>query len=440
MILLNESIMAEAIFHKKLDESIAQHEWRVCGDIGRFYLEESLTRINIAEIPDNKRSIYIDLFNKILIGVRGGGNDVLAKKVAVALRELVETTVNIEMTLREKIVKNLQLEGVTISRKTIGYMFYWDGCVNFGDIIGEYIFRKTTGMKFAGGYITERGRGVIQSAGSLLTDNNNQSINWGPGVMHYFKEIERDQLTLAVRGPYTIRRMKELNIISSDIPMGDPGILLPKFYHPQIKPTYRLGLIPHYDDYNTLVQTIADAFQCSHDDVLSKLEQQGIKIINIQNQVEPFIDDILTCQHIVSSSLHGVIAAVVYGIPTRWLRLGNRLYGDDVKFFDFFMSLLWSPNNDNKDIYDRLVDIVHRGRIGEIPHQKLMEDPNYDLIKYIYPVEFTPDFDEIISQTHLFNFSAHLPQKLWEACPYDSSGWKDKYLDQITEYLDHSNN
>jgi hypothetical protein len=42
---------------------------------------------------------------------------------------------------------------------------------------------------------------------------------------------------------------------------------------------------------------------------------------------------------ILSSSLHGLIIANAFGRPAGWVRLSEALFGDDVKFQDYYASV-----------------------------------------------------------------------------------------------------
>lgn len=54
------------------------------------------------------------------------------------------------------------------------------------------------------------------------------------------------------------------------------------------------------------------------------------------------VDQITSCERIVSTSLHGVIVANAYGIPARWAVVSDAseaISGDGTKFEDYFRSV-----------------------------------------------------------------------------------------------------
>jgi exopolysaccharide biosynthesis predicted pyruvyltransferase EpsI len=57
------------------------------------------------------------------------------------------------------------------------------------------------------------------------------------------------------------------------------------------------------------------------------------------------LDQISSCELVVTSSLHGLICAHAYGIPTVWAKSINPLIGDNVKFYDYFQSVNLNINS-----------------------------------------------------------------------------------------------
>jgi pyruvyltransferase len=68
--------------------------------------------------------------------------------------------------------------------------------------------------------------------------------------------------------------------------------------------------------------------------------EPGIRIIDVENDIEKFIDEVCACKVILSSSLHGLICADAYRKPRLRLVLGNRLQGGDFKFMDYHSTLV----------------------------------------------------------------------------------------------------
>ncbi len=100
---------------------------------------------------------------------------------------------------------------------------------------------------------------------------------------------------------------------------GDPVWLLPRFYKPEIKKKWKLGVIVHLSEladreYEAHVRPelvrygIPDDLK---DDVHLISTVSSIGVDGIRGN----IDEILACERIVSTSLHGMVFAESYGIP-----------------------------------------------------------------------------------------------------------------------------
>ena len=109
---------------------------------------------------------------------------------------------------------------------------------------------------------------------------------------------------------------------------GDPGLLaellLPSSH--RRRPTIALGLIPHYKDAALpAVQQILDHFPAA-------------KVIDVFNTPQRVVEQIASCHHVLSSSLHGLIVADAVGVPSRWLKLSDGVRGGGWKFRDYYES------------------------------------------------------------------------------------------------------
>jgi polysaccharide pyruvyl transferase WcaK-like protein len=69
-------------------------------------------------------------------------------------------------------------------------------------------------------------------------------------------------------------------------------------------------------------------------------KEKDINVINLAtNSVENVIEEIYSCDTVISSSLHGIIVAHAYNIPAVWVKFSNNLFGDGIKFYDYFESV-----------------------------------------------------------------------------------------------------
>ena len=71
------------------------------------------------------------------------------------------------------------------------------------------------------------------------------------------------------------------------------------------------------------------------------------------------IDEINSCQVIISSSLHGIITCHAYNIPCLWYKFSEKIVGDGIKFADYFSSVNIKPYNPFKlHLNTKAIDII----------------------------------------------------------------------------------
>lgn len=201
---------------------------------------------------------------------------------------------------------------------------------NFGDTCVPYMLHKLNVPFIFTHHTVEK---KVLMIGSILgVGNRKDTIVWGTGIIDENTVALSNAKYLAVRGPRTLNKLVDAGVDVSNVAMGDPAMLLPKVYNPTVEKKYKLGVIPHMVDYDMVRKHIMD----------NKDKFPNTIIINPNtpvSKIEGFIDEVLSCEKIVSTCLHGIICAHAYGIRAVWMKVSDKLIGDDIKFHDHFESV-----------------------------------------------------------------------------------------------------
>lgn len=201
---------------------------------------------------------------------------------------------------------------------------------NFGDTSVPYMLHKENVPFIFTHHSVEK---KLVMTGSIIgIGSKKNTIVWGSGIIHNGITPNLEAIYLAVRGPRTLEKLHKQGLDTSKILLGDPAMTLPKIHNPKIEKKYKLGIIPHIMDF--------DVYRKYVNDNPSKFQNTIVLDPNKKtSMIEGFINQVLECKKIVSTSLHGIIVANAYGIPAVWSKISNKLYGDDVKFYDHFESI-----------------------------------------------------------------------------------------------------
>lgn len=197
---------------------------------------------------------------------------------------------------------------------------------NWGDALNPYLLGRLTGCKISPCTDTDRRRGPhLLAIGSIIQWANGDSVVWGTGAISADVALTCiPRRILAVRGPLT-RDICLRNGASCPPIYGDPALLMPKVYQPNADRGNALGVIPHYVDRDS-------AF-------IARCRAAGLAVIDVFSGIESFVECVAGCRGILSSSLHGLICADAYGIPSRWIQVSNGVLGNGFKFRDYYASL-----------------------------------------------------------------------------------------------------
>ena len=202
--------------------------------------------------------------------------------------------------------------------KTYWYKGEWGEEVgNVGDMLTPYIMEYLTGDR-----PTEscdcREKNKFLSVGSIIEYIEDGDTVFGSGLIRPKRLKKKNDVTfLCVRGRETA---KELRRIGYDVPeaYGTPTIFMADIYHPKVEKKCKVAYIPHYVEKAEYLDEYPDGYY-----------------IDIINRPLDFIDELLACESIVTSSLHAFILAEVYGIEAQYVQLTNKIIGGYYKYHDY---------------------------------------------------------------------------------------------------------
>lgn len=254
---------------------------------------------------------------------------------------------------------------------------------NFGDDLNKPIIEIISNKKvFFVQQINYNGEENLAAIGSIIgTISTENSIIWGAGFISADSPLSNvPKKICAVRGPLSKQRLDDYNIDCPAI-FGDPALLLPCIYSPKKEKKYRYGVVPHMQDYDL---PHVKRFRELHPEILF------IKLSGYKNW-KAVIDEINSCEFVVSSSLHGLIVSDAYAIPNVFVQFSDLLMGGDFKFRDYMAGV-------NRK-YIEPVDLRSTIDLDSLYHLFVSYSPiNYDLRPLLraFPYKLSPRFLEML--------------------------------------------
>lgn len=225
---------------------------------------------------------------------------------------------------------------------------YWMGGnrgeINFGDSMSPLIVEMMAGRPVR--YAPPENCDLI-AMGSLLDKVEKKKLKrllrfrfdpirvWGSGAFCVEPVTRRGLAPFAVRGHLTRQALQ----LPQEMSLGDPGLLVDRFDVRRGK-EHRWGIVPHVADRNeSLIHELRAA-------------NPGALLIDLGDpDLRETLRKIQSCEFIISSSLHGLVTADAFGIPSVWLRVSGNLYGGDGKFMDYFSAV---GRTENRPVRPRL--------------------------------------------------------------------------------------
>jgi pyruvyltransferase len=201
---------------------------------------------------------------------------------------------------------------------------FWCKNDNWGDALSPHLINLISGKKARYDENPYCWKHLV--IGSILDRADKYSIVWGSGMIAPEALPKNKPFAIhAVRGPITRARLISAGIACPEV-YGDPALLLPLYYSPNRNLKWKVGIIPHYSD-------------STHPWIESARNQDGVRIIDICSGIYDFVNEVISCDFILSSSLHGLICADAYQIPNRRIKLNSEIIGYDFKFNDYYASM-----------------------------------------------------------------------------------------------------
>ncbi|MEL6768286.1 MAG: polysaccharide pyruvyl transferase family protein [Pseudomonadota bacterium] len=280
--------------------------------------------------------------------------------------------------------------------------------VNVGDALSPVMVSLVSGRAVERVPFVSEGARMVAIGTVGQSVRGGQAAIWGTGCSPWANPLaagakrpytppENTALHLhATRGPYSARLLSEGG--APAIPFGDPAMLLPRFYAPMRRPRHALGVVLHLSE-------LADrAFNAHPKPGLARYRLGGAPGVRLITMVAPpgsaairaKIDELLDCERIVSTSLHGIAIALAYSIPCLYLSAARGapglmhapldpagtgdVPGVNARFPDLYAGLgqremaWWRQPKDRETDWQALIDAVDRaGANGPLVPEGLAE-------------------------------------------------------------------
>ncbi|QQL45623.1 polysaccharide pyruvyl transferase family protein [Sulfuriroseicoccus oceanibius] len=205
-----------------------------------------------------------------------------------------------------------------------GVPLVWFDVENWGDALNPWLVERLSGSSISQVKIPCRMHYL--AIGSVMDRVTQYSEVWGSGFIEEGQTLLAHPVAVhAVRGPLTREALRKQGVECPEV-YGDPALLMPFFYDPDVSESYEYGIIPHFvDKANPWVK--------------AQSERSDVLVIDIESGIEEFVRQLKSCRKILSSSLHGLICADAYGKPNVWLGLSDRVIGGAFKFDDYRLAI-----------------------------------------------------------------------------------------------------
>ena len=233
-------------------------------------------------------------------------------------------------------------------------LHWWvgEGPPNLGDELGSIIFERVYGTGFEHSSIFEADLVTVGSVlqtvvtSKRIADREKPLHVVGSGLM-WQMALERipDSVRIhSVRGILSKNALERTE--SALVPIGDPGLLVPRLTDAVPTGSAKMAVIPHRN-------------KVLHQGLRRHFDTIGVEILDIRTKdLDTFCQKMCEYEFILSESLHGLIIADAFGIPNAWLRLNEIHKGGSYKFYDYFGSVGRDPAACVEGLPGSILDVI----------------------------------------------------------------------------------
>lgn len=217
----------------------------------------------------------------------------------------------------------------------------WNKGQNFGDYLSVVITGELLRDNDLNFNKYDNVKNKILGIGSVLHFANNNDIIWGSGIngkvpfeKHTFENLD----VRMTRGPLTSDKLFEMGI-SCPENFGDPALLLPSL-RPDLKRDLVKNKVIMLPNLNEMKK-------------LTKIKiPKGIKLVSPINYWKYVVEEILTSELVITSSLHGLILSEVYNVPAKFVKpFGGETF---FKYEDYYEGTGRILNNPKESFLDSI--------------------------------------------------------------------------------------
>ena len=220
-------------------------------------------------------------------------------------------------------------------------LYWYSEGSNFGDAINPFILQRifshtpksvypADAELFMIGSILQKTMMSKTNLFKRLMDSAKKPLDiWSSGFIRDRVKgvcIPRKLNVCAVRGDLSRRLLETVTGKKYQPVLGDGGLLIPRLFETLPEKRYSIGIVPHFidegvDEMQVLLKSVRD--------------EDRIVISPLGDPLECALK-IASCETILSSSLHGLIAADAFGIPNRQIIISDKIVGGLFKYNDYY--------------------------------------------------------------------------------------------------------